>query len=248
MRDILVGFGAAGRESVQQLMNAPNWEVRRTAAYPAPRIRRLRGTARAAAAADRQRAAGSARSDPGARAERQRAAAQILLQALKTTSGRPRQTLISELTSMRDERAGPLFCHLSAHARPTRISRAFTSARSRRSDRSEDLMRSSALKDALQQGDWWRHCGRDGPAPPRRGRCGESATPRPSKRCARRRPAVRAAFAPRPRRNSDRLDDMANTSRAPRSTRSCCDAWHRACARRSSMRRTIRWSPATWKG
>src|SRR5262249_16010110 len=33
LRDILVGFGAAGRESVQQLMNAPNWEVRRTAAF-----------------------------------------------------------------------------------------------------------------------------------------------------------------------------------------------------------------------
>ena len=30
---MLVAFGAAGRESVQQLMNAPNWEVRRTAAF-----------------------------------------------------------------------------------------------------------------------------------------------------------------------------------------------------------------------
>ena len=33
LRDILVGFGAKGRESVQQLMSAPNWEVRRTAAF-----------------------------------------------------------------------------------------------------------------------------------------------------------------------------------------------------------------------
>ena len=33
LRDILVGFGPKGRESVQRLMNAPNWEVRRTAAY-----------------------------------------------------------------------------------------------------------------------------------------------------------------------------------------------------------------------
>ncbi|MGH9370703.1 MAG: hypothetical protein ACRD15_04150, partial [Vicinamibacterales bacterium] len=31
LRDILLGFGAKGRESVRQLMNAPNWEVRRTA-------------------------------------------------------------------------------------------------------------------------------------------------------------------------------------------------------------------------
>src|SRR6185436_138474 len=33
LRDILLGFGARGRESVQQLMSATNWEVRRTAAY-----------------------------------------------------------------------------------------------------------------------------------------------------------------------------------------------------------------------
>ena len=33
LRDVLIGFGAQGRESVQRLMNAPNWEVRRTAAF-----------------------------------------------------------------------------------------------------------------------------------------------------------------------------------------------------------------------
>ncbi|HXW05395.1 MAG TPA: HEAT repeat domain-containing protein [Vicinamibacterales bacterium] len=33
LRDILVGFGAAGAESVRPLMHAPNWEVRRTAAF-----------------------------------------------------------------------------------------------------------------------------------------------------------------------------------------------------------------------
>ena len=33
LRDILIGFGAQGRESVQRLMSSPNWEVRRTAAY-----------------------------------------------------------------------------------------------------------------------------------------------------------------------------------------------------------------------
>jgi HEAT repeats len=33
LREILIGFGPRGRESVQQLMNATNWEVRRTAAY-----------------------------------------------------------------------------------------------------------------------------------------------------------------------------------------------------------------------
>ena len=33
LREILIGFGPRGRESVQQLMHSTNWEVRRTAAY-----------------------------------------------------------------------------------------------------------------------------------------------------------------------------------------------------------------------
>jgi hypothetical protein len=33
LREMLVGFGARGRDAVQQLMNAASWEVRRTAAY-----------------------------------------------------------------------------------------------------------------------------------------------------------------------------------------------------------------------
>jgi HEAT repeat protein len=33
LRDILLGFGAQGRESIQPLMHSTNWEVRRTAAY-----------------------------------------------------------------------------------------------------------------------------------------------------------------------------------------------------------------------
>ena len=33
VRDILVGFGARGREAVRQLLSAPDWEVRHTAAF-----------------------------------------------------------------------------------------------------------------------------------------------------------------------------------------------------------------------
>ena len=33
VRDILVGFGARGREAVRQLLHSPNWEVRQTAAF-----------------------------------------------------------------------------------------------------------------------------------------------------------------------------------------------------------------------
>ena len=33
LREILIGFGPRGRESVQQLMHSTSWEVRRTAVY-----------------------------------------------------------------------------------------------------------------------------------------------------------------------------------------------------------------------
>ena len=57
LRDILVGFGAAGRESVQQLMNATELGGAAHGALPAARVRRIGGAARAAAAPDRHRAA-----------------------------------------------------------------------------------------------------------------------------------------------------------------------------------------------
>jgi len=114
LRDILVGFGAAGRESVQQLMKGTNWEVRRTAAYL---LREFGG-----AEGLRELQPLLSDSEPLVQREAIQAlvlngsetAAQILLQALTTVTGRPRQTLISELSSM-DERAAPLFVHLVRH-------------------------------------------------------------------------------------------------------------------------------------
>jgi HEAT repeat protein len=112
LRDILVEFGAAGREAVQQLMNAANWEVRRTAAFL---LREFGG-------AEGLRELQPLLTDTEPLVQREAiqalvmngtdAASQILLTALTTTAGRPRATLIAELSSMRDERAAPLFCYL----------------------------------------------------------------------------------------------------------------------------------------
>ena len=112
LRDILVEFGAAGRESVQQLMNAANWEVRRTAAYL---LREFGG-------AEGLKELVPLLTDTEPLVQREaiqalvlngtEAAGQILLRALTTTSGRPRETLIAELGSMRDERAAPLYSYL----------------------------------------------------------------------------------------------------------------------------------------
>jgi hypothetical protein len=115
LRDILIGFGARGRESVQQLMNAPNWEVRRTAAYL---LREFGG-------AEGLKELVPLLADPEPLVQREAIqglvlngsdeASAILLHALTTASGRSRGTLIAELLAMRDERAAPLFCYLLRH-------------------------------------------------------------------------------------------------------------------------------------
>jgi HEAT repeat protein len=153
LRDILVEFGAAGRESVQQLMNAANWEVRRTAAFL---LREFGG-------AEGLRELQPLLTDTEPLVQREAiqalvlngtdAASQILLQALTSTSGRPRETLISELTGMRDERAGPLFCYLVRHLDRKAFPIVYVA--------SIDALGTfggpdavEALKDALQHGNW----------------------------------------------------------------------------------------------
>ena len=153
LRDILVGFGAAGRESVQQLMNAKNWEVRRTAAFL---LREFGG-----AEGLRELQPLLVDNEPLVQREAIQAlvlngsdaASQILLQALTTTTGRPRETLIAELTGMRDERAAPLFCHLVRHLDRKAFPAVYVSAiDALGSFGGPDAV--EALKGALQHGDW----------------------------------------------------------------------------------------------
>ena len=158
LRDILVGFGAAGRESVQQLMNAANWEVRRTAAFL---LREFGG-------AEGLRELAPLLTDTEPLVQREAiqalmlngtdAASQILLRALTATTGRPRETMIAELTKMRDERAAPLFCYLVRHIDRKAFANVYMSAiEALGSFGGPDAV--EALKDALQHGDWlapWR--------------------------------------------------------------------------------------------
>ena len=115
LRDVLVGFGAQGRESVQQLMSAPNWEVRRTAAFL---LREFGGSEGL-----KELVPLVADTEPLVQREAVQAllmngnqeASGILLNAIRTTSGRVRETLVSELTNMRDVRSAPFFRHVVRH-------------------------------------------------------------------------------------------------------------------------------------
>jgi hypothetical protein len=154
LRDILVGFGAKGRESVQRLMNAPNWEVRRTAAYL---LREFGGSEGL-----KELVPLLADTEPLVQREAVQAlvlngtdeASRILLQAITSASGRSRETLLTELTGARDERAAPLFCYLVRNMDRRKEQQLYSSSVvALGAFGGPDAI--EALKFALHQGDFW---------------------------------------------------------------------------------------------
>ena len=158
LRDILVGFGAKGRESVQRLMNAPNWEVRRTAAYL---LREFGGNEGL-----KELAPLLTDTEPLVQREAVQAlvlngsdeASRILLQAITSASGRSRETLLTELTGARDERAAPLFCYLVRNMDRRKEQELYiSSVTALGAYGGPDAV--EALKFALHQGDFWSPLG-----------------------------------------------------------------------------------------
>ena len=153
LRDILVEFGAAGRESVQQLMNAANWEVRRTAAFLLREFGGAEGLKELVPLLTDNEPLVQREAIQALVLNGSDAASQILLQVLTGTTGRPRQTLIAELGTMRDERAAPLFCYLVRHLDRKAFPAVYIGAiEALGSFGGPDAV--EALKHALQQGHW----------------------------------------------------------------------------------------------
>jgi HEAT repeat protein len=118
LRELLLGFGAAGRQSVEKLKNSPNPAVRRTA------IDLLRAFGGQEALPELVSMLNDA--DPQVQRESIRAIVQIgtnnayavLQRALVSTSA-TRETVLQELLGLRDDKAAPLLCYVLKQTQPT---------------------------------------------------------------------------------------------------------------------------------
>jgi HEAT repeats/PBS lyase HEAT-like repeat len=157
LREVLLGFGASGREAVQQLMNAPNWEVRRTAAYL---LREFGGTeglkelvpllTDAEPLVRREAVQGLALNGSDD-------ASTLLLTALTTSTGKAQQTLASDLMGLRDKRAVPFFAFLLRRMDPAVMPHVYAAAIEAiaaigPAAGSEAV---AGLESAFKHGQWW---------------------------------------------------------------------------------------------
>jgi HEAT repeat protein len=152
LRDILLGFGAQGRESVQKLMNAPNWEVRRTAAFLLREFGGTEGLKELIPLLTDTEPLVQREAVQGLIMNGSEEASAILLRALTTASGRTRETLATELVATKDERAAPLYCYLVKHLKRGAFPKIYAAAiDALANSKSSDAVQ--ALKVALQHGE-----------------------------------------------------------------------------------------------
>jgi HEAT repeat protein len=154
LRDILVGFGPKGAESVRALMNAGNWEVRRTAAFL---LREFGGSAGlrelvpllsdAEPLVQREAVHGLAMNGS-------REACTILLNAVLTTKGRARGTLVKEVLALRGDHAAAFFAHALRELEPDRLPELYDTAMEVLGGINSDEA-VQALTIALHKGPWW---------------------------------------------------------------------------------------------
>jgi hypothetical protein len=155
LRDTLLGFGARGRESVKQLMNASNWEVRRTAAYLLREFGGSEGLKELIPLLTDTEPLVQREAIQGLVLNGSDEASAILLRALTNATGRSRDTLVGELIGLRDERSAPLLCYLLRHLdRNTQQPVYLAAIEGLGVFGGSDAV--GALKHALYEGAWWR--------------------------------------------------------------------------------------------
>jgi HEAT repeat protein len=154
LQEIVIGFGARGRQSVQELMNAADWEVRRAAVYllrefgdqnDLPQLNRLLRD-----------------SDPRVRREAIQTIAltgvedafELVVQAVMDAAPDVRRALAADVLELRDERAAPLFCYLLANLDHRRSPRSLYVGAIEALGRTGGGEAVRALGAALHRGSW----------------------------------------------------------------------------------------------
>lgn len=152
---VLLGFGAAGKRSVERLKNSANAAVRRTAVYlmrefggseALPDLTTLLDDAEPQIQREALQAILAIGSD---------SAYQVLQQALASGTARTRNSLMLALTAMRDKRAAPLFGYIVQHVDHRGVLqdvylRSVEALGTLRDESSVEV-----LKEALYRGEWW---------------------------------------------------------------------------------------------
>ena len=154
LRDILVGFGPRGRESVQRLMNSQNWEVRRTAAFLLREFGGAEGLKDLIPLLSDAEPLVQREAVQGLVMNGSEEASRLLMQAITSASGRSRETLVKELTSIRDERVGPVYTYFVRRMDRRKESDLYmTAVVALGSFGGPDAV--AALKQALHEGAFW---------------------------------------------------------------------------------------------
>lgn len=155
LREALLSFGAAGRQSVEQLKSSSNPSVRRTAID----LLRVFGGREALP----ELASMLHDSDPQVQRESIRAIVQIgtndafavLQQALVAASG-SRDTVVQQLIGLRDDKAIPLLCYVLNRTQPRgRLAQVHGEIIDALGGLSAHPESTRTLKTALYRGDWW---------------------------------------------------------------------------------------------
>jgi HEAT repeat protein len=155
LRELLLGFGAAGRPSVEQLKSSSNPAVRRAA------IDLLRVFGGSEALPELASMLGD--SDPQVQRESIRAIVQIatpdayaVLQKAILGSSASRETMLRELIDLRDDRTIPLFCHALRHTQPRgKLAQLHADIVEALGGLSAHEESARTLRHVLYAGDWW---------------------------------------------------------------------------------------------
>lgn len=155
LREILLGFGAAGRQSVEQLKTSSNPAVRRTA------IDLLRVFGGNEALPELVSMLGDA--DPEVQRDSIRAIVQIgsrdanaVLERAIVSGGTTRDMILQQLLELRDDKSIPVLCHVLNQTEPrgklTNVHADLIDALGSLSVHAESIR---TLRRALYRGDWW---------------------------------------------------------------------------------------------